>query len=458
MKAWTLMGMTHVQSIVARSIVARSIVTQLIITQLIVASTILTSGLPSFARTPTGTTAQGDELLQKGWVDAAIEAFKATLKSEPQSLSANLGLARAYRQAGQLPAAWEAYQRVLALDSANPVALQAIGTMGEYRPEWQQAGIAAITQLLKTSPPRPQTIPLLTQRALLQGFQGKFDLAWADYAAILDTDISVQTALRAAQAAGFSGRGVQAIALYDRVLQQLPDNSEAQLNRAYFGLQARRISPDAAEIVLSNWLSQHPDATPPELLNLVGELPATANRKALYDRLLAQVPNNLPVQRRALQLLAQKSPDAARAQLAQLMAANPDQPLAYFVQAEVAKSLKDLNLAAQSYETLLQQQPDRTDALVGLGGVRFEQQRYGEAEVLFNRALVLMPDDWQIQRILADLYATQDRPNVALKLLRAVEKQQAQQGVSDPAVSDRIAQIEIDTLKRRSFQPRWERY
>jgi tetratricopeptide (TPR) repeat protein len=426
---------------------------------------ISTSALPAVAlpkplpKTTATPIAQGNEFLQKGWVDAAIDAFKAALKADPNSIPAHLGLAQAYQKTGKLPEAWDAYQQVLALDSANVTALQAIGVMGEYRPEWQPAGITAITKLLEQS--SQSTIAkteLLTQRALLLGFQGKFEQAWADYRQILGTEISVQTGLKAAQAAGFSGRSSEAIALYDRVLQQVPNNDEAQLNRAYFALQAKQISVESATQVLTVWLQQNPEAAPPELFNLVGELPADAQWQGLYDRLLAQVPNNLPVQRRALQLLAAKSPDTARAQLAQLMAANANQPLAYFVQAEVAKTLKDLNLAGQSYEALLQQQPDRADAIVALGGVRFEQKRYAEAENLLNRALVLMPNDWQVQRILADLYATQDQPYIALKLLRDVEKIQRQQGVRDPQVRDRIAQIEVENLKRRSFQPAWERY
>jgi Tfp pilus assembly protein PilF len=403
----------------------------------------------------TNPTEQGYEFLQKGWVDAAIDAFQAALKSDPQSLKATIGLAQAYQQAGKIQEAWDSYQKVLTIAPQNEIALSAIGMMGEYRPEWQQAGIAAISQLLSKS---PNKIPLLTQRALLLGFQGQFDRAWADYEQILGAEFSIQTGLRAAQAAGFSGRLVQAVGLYDRILQQMPDNDEAQLHRAYFALQAKLISPEDADQVLTVWVQKNPDGAPPELYNLVGALPADEKWQGLYDRLLAQVPNNLPVQRRSLQLLAQKNPQAASQQLQVLMQANPKQPLAYFVQAEVAKTLKNLELAAQSYEMLLQMQPDRADALMALGGVRFEQRRYPEAEGLLQRAIGLMPNDWQVQRILADLYWAQDQPNLALKVLRQVDKLQRQQGIVDPAVRQQIAQLEVNNLQRRSFQPSWERY
>jgi Tfp pilus assembly protein PilF len=403
----------------------------------------------------TNPTEQGYEFLQKGWVDAAIDAFQAALKSDPQSLKATIGLAQAYQQAGKIQEAWDSYQRVLTIEPQNEIALSAIGMMGEYRPEWQKAGIAAISQLL---PKSPNKIPLLTQRALLLGFQGQFDRAWADYEQILGTEFSIQTGLRAAQAAGFSGRERQAVGLYDRILQQMPDNDEAQLNRAYFALQAKLISPEDADKVLTVWVQKNPDGAPSELYNLVGALPADEKWQGLYDRVLAQVPNNLPVQRRSLQLLAQKNPQAANQQLQTLMQANPQQPLAYFVQAEVAKTLKNLELAAQSYEMLLQMQPDRGDALMALGGVRFEQRRYQEAEGLLNRAIGLMPNDWQVQRILADLYWAQDQPNQALKVLRQVDRLQRQQGIVDPVVRQQIAQLEVNNLQRRSFQPSWERY
>jgi Tfp pilus assembly protein PilF len=395
---------------------------------------------------------QGNALLKKGWVDAAIAQFEKVLQTDTKSVGAHLGLAQAYQKNGNLPAAWEQYQQVLKLDKANTFALQQVGIMGEYKPEWQGAGIIALTQLLQAAPKDPA---LLTQRALLLGFQGEFAPAWADYKQIISTDTASPILLRAAAAAGFSGYAAESIVLYDRVLAETPNNPEAQLNRAYFGLQANQISLAEATQTLDSWLEKNPTDISSALLNLVGAIPADSQRQDLYDRLLIAVPNSLVVKRQALQVLAIQNPDAARSQLAKLMQENPNNPLAYFVQGEVAKTLKDLDLAAQSYETLLQQKPDRPDALIALGGVRFEQKRYGEAETLLNQVLASQPENLEVHKILADLQVTQDHPLLALKLLYNARKISK---LADRDIDDRIAQIEIANLSRRSFQTKWEGY
>jgi tetratricopeptide (TPR) repeat protein len=394
---------------------------------------------------------QGNALLKKGWVDAAIAQFEKVLQTNTSSVEAHLGLAQAYQKNGNLPAAWEQYQQVLKLDKTNTFALQQVGIMGEYKPEWQRAGVVALTQLLQAA---PKDTALLTQRALLLGFQGEFAPAWVDYKQIISTNTATQILLRAAAAAGFSGYAEESIALYDRILAATPDNPEAQLNRAYFGLQANQVSVAEATKTLDTWLEKNPTDTSPALLNLVGAIPADSQRQDLYDRLLIAVPNSLVVKRQALQVLAIQNPDAARSQLAKLMQENPNNPLAYFVQGEVAKTLKDLDLAAQSYETLLQQKPDRPDALIALGGVRFEQKRYGDAETLLNQVLVSQPENLEVHKILADLQVTQDHPLLALKLLYHARKISK----SDRDINDRIAQIEIANLSRRSFQTKWEGY
>jgi tetratricopeptide (TPR) repeat protein len=395
---------------------------------------------------------QGNALLKKGWVDAAIAQFEKVLQTNTSSVEAHLGLAQAYQKNGNLPAAWEQYQQVLKLDKANTFALQQVGIMGEYQPEWQRAGIIALTQLLQAA---PKDAALLTQRALLLGFQGEFAPAWVDYKQIISINTATPILLRAAAAAGFSGYAQESIALYDRILAETPNNPEAQLNRAYFGLEANQVSLAEATKTLDTWLEKNPTDTSPALLNLVGAIPADSQRQALYDRLLIAVPNSLVVKRQALQVLAIQNPDAARSQLAKLMQENPNNPLAYFVQGEVAKTLKDLDLAAQSYETLLQQKPDRPDALIALGGVRFEQKRYGEAEALLNQVLASQPENLEVHKILADLQVTQDHPLLALKLLYHARKISK---LVDRDINDRIAQIEIANLSRRSFQTKWEGY
>jgi tetratricopeptide (TPR) repeat protein len=399
--------------------------------------------------------ALGQTYLQKGWADAAIDAFKEGIRRSPQSAPAYLGLAQSYEKNGQLEPAWDAYNQVVKIDPKNPIALRAVGAFGEYRPEWQTAGIAALDQFLQQS---PQDAAALTQRALLLGFQGKFEPAWADYSQLDPAAMSLKTLLKAGETAGFSGRWPIAVGLYDRVLQQTPDDLTAQVYRAYFGTKAQQVTTAEATQVLRQWLATNPDNITPTVADLAGALPIDPQWQGLYDQIRTKYPQQLNIQQRSLQLLAAKDPAAAKAGAVALVQANPNASFAYFIQADIARQVGDLPLAAQAYEALLQQQPGQIDALMSLGGVRFEQHNYVMAAQHFQQVLSQDQTHVPARQVLADLYITQDQPFQALKLLREVEKIQKTKGVTDRTVHDRIAQIELNTLKRRSFQTPWEGY
>jgi tetratricopeptide (TPR) repeat protein len=397
----------------------------------------------------------GQEYLSKGWGDAAIDAFKEAIRRNPQSAPAHLGLAQSYQKNGLLEKAWDSYQQVVQLEPTNALALREIGTFGEYRPEWQNAGITALDQLLTQV---PQDTAALTQRALLLGFQGKFETAWADYSQLDPTQMSLKTLLKAGETAGFSGRSTIAVTFYDRALAQTPNDRNAQLYRAYFGLKANQVSATDATQVLDQWLAENPSAITTVVADLVGALPVNPQWQELYNRIGAKYPQQLNIQQRSLQLLAAQNPAAAKAQAIALVQANPTAPFAYFIQGDIARQAGDLPLAAQAYEALLQRQPSQIDALMALGGVRFEQRNYTVAAQHFQQVLQIDRQHLPARQVLADLYVTQDQPMQALKLLHEVKKIQQTQGITDRRVCDRIAQIELSTLKRRSFQTRWEGY
>jgi Tfp pilus assembly protein PilF len=399
--------------------------------------------------------ALGQEYLQKGWGDAAIDAFKEAIRRNPKSAPAYLGLAQAQQKNGQLELAWDSYQQVIKLEPTQVIALREIGQLGEYRPAWQSAGITALDQLLKQT---PKDTAALTQRALLLGFQGKFEAAWADYSQLDPAQMSLKTLLKAGETAGYSGRLAIAVDLYDRALAQTPDDPMAPVYRAYFGLKADRVSAMDATQVLNQWLSANPGELTPIIADLTGALPANDQWQGLYDQIRAKYPQQLNIQQRSLQLLAAQDPAAAKAQAIALVQANPNVPFAYFIQADIARQAGDLSLAAQAYEALLQRQPGQVDALMSLGGIRFEQRHYSAATQHLQQVLQQDQQHITARQVLADLYVTQDQPLQALKLLHQVEQIQKTQGITDRTVRDRIAQIELDTLKRRSFQTPWEGY
>jgi tetratricopeptide (TPR) repeat protein len=249
-----------------------------------------------------------------------------------------------------------------------------------------------------------------------------------------------------------------ALILYDQLLARNPQDANIQLGRASIAYQANRISEAQAEVVLSSWLQTQPTTNAPaELFSLVAALPATPQRENLYNALLAIDPNNIPVQTRSLQLLAARDPALARARVAQIVASNPNNVGVYFLQGQLAQAIGDLSLADRSYQTILTAQPYNPDALSALGGIRFQQRRFNSAEQLYSQVLAVNPNDLSIRRTLASLSAAQDKPLTALEQLERLQVNQAN-GQSDSDLLRQRQQLQENFLRRRGFQPSWERY
>lgn len=250
-----------------------------------------------------------------------------------------------------------------------------------------------------------------------------------------------------------------AIALYDQLMIRHPEDLTLQLGRTSLAYQEKLISQADAEAVLQNWLTTQPaTATPPELFSLVGALPADPSREALYTRLIEVDPYYMPLQFRSIQVLALRDPEAAQAKVARMIAQDPTNIGAYFVQGEIAQNQGDLALAGRAYQAILEWQPENAGALAALGGVRFQQRDLDAAQVLYEQALALDPDDPNLRRSIAGLTAAQDRPLSALEQLEALQLEQMAKGGPDAEISNQIQQLHEDFLRRRGFQPPWERY
>ncbi|NER83762.1 MAG: tetratricopeptide repeat protein [Leptolyngbya sp. SIO1D8] len=301
--------------------------------------------------------------------------------------------------------------------------------------------------------------------AELERRQGNLEASAQQYQAILGQTQSpqiVETALL-----GLSGirqsqqRWEEALAAYEELLRRNPQSERAQFGQAYLALRLQQISTAEAESLLNDWLANQPSITPavvfPEVFDLVGILPPAANGQALYETLLAIAPGHIGVNRRYAQLLAAEDPERALAYAQQLTPTDPTDINLYFVQGEVAQTLGELTLASQAYEAILAQEPDNTDALAALGGVRFQQQRLSEAEGIYERILELKPDDWETRRILAELKLVQDQPIAALQTFNELQGDDNASSLEQP-LEYRIQEIELNFLRRRGFQPVWERY
>ncbi len=156
---------------------------------------------------------QGNRLLKKGWVNDAIQVFRQAIKTNPQSVKANLGLAIAYNRAGKIDAAWNSYQRVLELDPNYQPALKTVGLLGTYRPEWQAKGIAALTTLLNSS---PNDLEARSLRAVLYYYQGRINDSVADYQVLLTKNPTPEILVKAAETFAYAGNYQQALELFKR--------------------------------------------------------------------------------------------------------------------------------------------------------------------------------------------------------------------------------------------------
>ncbi|MBW4581147.1 MAG: tetratricopeptide repeat protein [Tildeniella nuda ZEHNDER 1965/U140] len=261
------------------------------------------------------------------------------------------------------------------------------------------------------------------------------------------------------------GRSGDALALYDQLLAKNPQDLQVQLGRTSVAYQAGRISATEAEASLNAWLqTRSPSDTSPELYSLVGALPPSPQREALYTKLIEADPGNVQVQVRLVQVLAERDPNRAQAQVNQLLArvrnASGDRNNVglYFLQGQLAQALGNLGQADAAYRAILAQQPDNADALSALGGIRFQQRRFDSASSLYNQVLTFRPDDLEARKSLAELAAAQGNSLEAIQQFEQLQLQQSANGSADSNLSRRVQQIQEDFLKQRGFQPAWERY
>ena len=251
------------------------------------------------------------------------------------------------------------------------------------------------------------------------------------------------------------GQPELALPLYAAAIAADPDNPIYPLGYALLAYRVDEITSEVATNAVNLWLSSQPlEQAPLELVELVGALPAAEARADLYQTLLAQYPDHLWVGWRTIQLLARHDPAQAQAQMEALMAAHPDDPTVYFFQGELAQQQGDLPLATDAYQRILVQEPDNIGALSALGGVQFQQGNLPMARAYYDQVLALDAEAWGARYAIAELDIAEDHKLAALQQLRQLPPEAA--GAIN--LDQRIQEVEFDLLRRRGFQPPWERY
>lgn len=238
--------------------------------------------LPNLDSQPT-LVREGYALFEKGWIDPALEKFLQAVQQYPDSVPAQLGLARSYLKLGQDANAFDAFQQLTVLEPANVEALQTLGLLGSYRPEWRGVGIDALTKLLE-QPEYERNGDVRAQRALLLFYEGRLLEAIADYDITLEQTPSLETQIGAAQVFAYGGRSAQSIELFERYVStgQTLKIYEAQ---AYSFALRQQGRADTAIAVLEPLLDASGDAT--EQAQLKAELATSYAANGEYERGLA---------------------------------------------------------------------------------------------------------------------------------------------------------------------------
>ena len=238
--------------------------------------------LPNLDNQPT-LVREGYALFEKGWIDPALEKFLQAVQQYPDSVPAQLGLARSYFKLGQDANAFAAFRRLTVLEPTNIEALKTLGLLGSYRPEWRSVGIEALTTLLE-QPGYGQNGEVRSQRALLLFYEGRLGEAVADYDIALEQTPTLATQVGAAQVFAYGGRSAQSVELFERYVStgQTLKIYEAQ---AYsFALRQEGQAGTAID-VLQPFLNANGDVA--EQAQLKAELATSYAANRQYERGLA---------------------------------------------------------------------------------------------------------------------------------------------------------------------------
>jgi cellulose synthase operon protein C len=297
--------------------------------------------------------------------------------------------------------------------------------------------------------------------------QGNYEGAAGRYLRLLtipnlDADVAYSALRGLAGVRVVQNRAIEAVGLYDQLLQRSPGDWQLRLGRTAIAYQAKLISEPAADAVLVEFLQFNPGQTPQEFYTLATLLPPNPTREPLYRALLQADPANLDVQVRLIQVLSDRRPLEAQAlanrlllQAQQMVTANPNSTMqTLFLRGRLAAALGNLRQAGDAYQAILSWQANNLEAVSALGGIRFQQREFEAASQLYSYVLAFQPDNAAAQRSLAELAAVQGKSIEAMDRFGDLQSQSG----GGPETQKRIQQLQEDFLQKRGFQPSWERF
>jgi tetratricopeptide (TPR) repeat protein len=333
------------------------------------------------------------------------------------------------------------------------------------------AGAQTALGIYKSSPAGARDYAPDVLLADIERRTGNYELSAQRYQALLalpnlEPDVTYSALRGLAGVRVVQNRAIEAIGLYDQLLQRSPGDWQLRLGRTAIAYQAKLVSEAEADSVLVQFLQVNPGETPQEFYTLVALLPPNSQREPLYNAMLQADPNNIDIQVRLIQVLSRRNPLQAQAlanrlllQTQQMSAMNPNAPVqTLFMRGRLAEALGNLEQAGDAYQAILNWQATNLEAISALGGIRFQQRQFDVASQLYTYVLAFQPDNLTAQRSLAELSAVQGKAIEALDRFAFIRAQQGPNGVTDIESNRRMQQLQEGFLQQRGFQPSWERF
>ncbi|MBI4782667.1 MAG: tetratricopeptide repeat protein [Oscillatoriophycideae cyanobacterium NC_groundwater_1537_Pr4_S-0.65um_50_18] len=411
---------------------------------------LLLAPLPAFSQAP-NSVRSGYTLLNEGLVNQAIDQFTAAVRQYPSSVEARLGLAIAYRRAGRNAEALQAYESVLAIDSQNRLALLSVGTLGGYRQQWQERGIAALDTLISLD---PNDAEALTQRALLYGYQGKFAAAIADYEIVLRNNPPAEAVLGAAQVYAYSGDYDTSLDLFNQY-QRSGGRITGDAATAYARSLRETGNPSAAVQVLEPQLRQLRELNGVAIrtrAELAIDYAATGQRdraEQTLEPLQGRTDSRMIVARSLIAMSRYDAQSSARytnlaIALFQNILTRTPQYLTVSIGQEIADSLsaypQTQDYALEIYRQLAQQQPDDRSLQIQQAVLERNLGQISRATLQQRLAAALqpLPSDAYQQKVIAQALTRLDAPDPGL-----LPYYQSLLDTEVPLLYFRIAQMQI---------------
>ena len=353
---------------------------------------------------------------------AAEDNFKKAAALDPKGMNAQLALGGFYQVQGRLLEAEQQFRHAIEVDPKNPTprnALIRLLSIEGKKTEAEQAARQAKQDLADD----PAGYAMLGDYYF--EIANDLDRASAEYEALYrDHPKDAKVRKNYIQLLILKNRLDEATKLDDEILKANPQDTEGMLFRGE--IKIREGHPDQAVTTLQEVLVRDPD-NPVAHYHLgmafmqVGDQARaeTEFREAL--RLTEARGGRMPEAEQSLADLALRKGDwsALDQSAAKIVAAQPENPNGYALQAIAAVNLKQRDRAEQSIQKAIQVAPQNPIGYIQLGAFRLLENRYADAEKAYQKALELSPGSTDALAGLMKVYLAEKNPDMAIASARA---------------------------------------